>query len=121
MQDLQSIYNRIQEKKLKFKEIKQQYKDALESTPEYQDIKDKLSDLKNRKKQLETQTRADMGSVWQEIDKIKADIATDQQMLSDIAMANLMNGKTVEITDSYDNSYEPIFSVRFRRSRTSNA
>jgi len=30
-------------------------------------------------------------------------------------MTKLMKGETVEVKDEYDNTYEPIFSVRFKK------
>ena len=36
-------------------------------------------------------------------------------MMSDIALNKIMKGETVEITDQYDNKYEPLFSVKFRK------
>jgi hypothetical protein len=36
-------------------------------------------------------------------------------MLNDMAMTMLMDGKTVEVTDEYENQYEPLFTVKFKK------
>jgi hypothetical protein len=115
MQDLQAIYNRIQETKLKQKELRVQYKDALESAPDYQNVKEKLSGYRLRKKQLETEVKNDMAAAFSELERLNKSLADDQLMLSDIAMSRLIKGETVEITDKDEVAYEPVFVVKFKR------
>jgi hypothetical protein len=115
MQDIQEIYDRVQETKIKQRELRVQYKDALASAPEYQSVKDKLAGYRLRKKQLEAEVRADMAGTLNELERLNKSLADDQQMLSDIAMSKLMKGETVEVTGKDDAAYEPVFTVRFKR------
>jgi hypothetical protein len=65
---------------------------------------------------LESQIKADFQSEISKLEAIKQDIDTDKQLLTDMALTKLMKGETVEIKDEYENTYEPIFSVNFKKS-----
>ena len=115
MQDIQEIFNRIRETKQKAKEIKQMYKDALNSSQEYSEILEKLENLKIRKKQIETELKEDTSNDFKQLDAYKMHVKTDNELLSDLAINKLMAGETIEIKDGDDNRYEPMFSVRFKK------
>jgi len=115
MQNIQEVFNRIQKAKQKQKEIRKMYKEALEQTPGYKEIVDDYKDLRDKKKQVETQVKQDFAKEFEELDDLKADIQTDQEVLSDIALNKLVKGDTVEVTDKENNNYEPIFSVKFKK------
>jgi hypothetical protein len=53
-QDIQSIFNRIQETKKKMKDIKVMLRDALDSNGEYQEMMEKSKVLRENKKRVET-------------------------------------------------------------------
>ena len=113
--DLQEVFNRIRETKVKQKEIRQMYKDALEASHEYQEILNKLDVLKARKKQIETELKNDNANNFKQLDAYKMHVKTDMEMLSDLALNKLMAGETVEVKDEDDQRYEPQFSVRFKK------
>jgi len=115
MQDIQQVFNRIQKARQKQKDLRKAYKDALEQTPGYKDIVDDYKDLRDKKKQVETQVKQDFAKEFEELDDLKVDIQTDQELLSDIALNKYAKGETVEVTDKDDNNYEPIFSVKFKK------
>ncbi len=115
MQNIQEVFNRIQKAKEKQKELKKMYKEALEQTPGYKDIVDDYKELRDKKKQAENQVRQDFAKEFEELDDLKSDIQTDQELLSDIALNKLVKGDTVEVTDKEDNNYEPIFSIKFKK------
>lgn len=115
MQDLQSVWQRIQEAKKKQKDLKSVYKDALATSLEYQEITDKLKTLKEKKKQVENSTKEQFASELTKLDDLKIDIAGDMELISDIAMTQLMKGESIAIKDEYDNEYEPIFKVNFKK------
>ena len=115
MQDIQEIFNRIQEAKKKKKDLESAYKDALSTSQEYQELKDKLVAMREKKKQIEVAIKEQFSGELIKIDDLKIDIASDMEMLTDIAMTQLMKGETVEVTDQYDNEYEPIFKVSFKK------
>jgi predicted nucleic acid-binding Zn-ribbon protein len=115
MQDLQQIFNHIQEIKKKQKDIKSAYRDALNASEEYKNLLDKLKELRARKKQIEVSVKQDFSSEFQKLDDYKVDLESDNTMLSDAALTKLMKGETVEVTDEYNNNYEPIFTVKFKK------
>ncbi len=115
MKEIQEIFNELKEAKKEQREIRAEYKDALLQNQEYQELIEKLDELKLRKKELETITQSQMGSRWDRVDDLKMTIADLKQIQSDIAMTTLMDGKPIEVVDEYNNLYEPNFSVRFTK------
>lgn len=115
MSQLQKVYDRIKEAKVAQKEIKDAYKNELDNNPEYQSVKDKLKDLKDKKKTIEEEIKAEMKSSFDKLDDLKIDIESDQEMLNDIAINQLMSGKTVEVVDENEQKYYPVFSVKFKK------
>jgi predicted nuclease with TOPRIM domain len=115
MQSIQEIFNRIQETKKKQKDIKTTYKDALAGVAEYQEITDKLKQLREKKKQIEAQVQQDFSSEFTKLDDYKIDIESDMTLLSDAVLTKVMKGETIEIEDEYNNKYEPIFKVNFKK------
>ncbi len=115
MQDLQQIFNHIQEIKKKQKDIKAAYRDALAASSEYKNLVDKSKELRARKKEIEMSVKSDFSGEFQKLDDYKVDLESDMTMLSDAAMTKLMKGETVEVTDEYNNNYEPVFSVKFKK------
>ncbi len=117
MQDIQEIFNRIQKNKSKQKDMKQMYKDALVSSSEYQETQEKLKTIHEKKKQLEHTIKEQFSHELTELEDLKIDIASDMELMSDIAMTKMMKGETVEVIDEYENEYEPVFSVRFKKAK----
>ena len=114
-QDIQSIFNRIQESKKKQKDIKAMFKDALDGNGEYQEIQDKLKTIRENKKRIETSIKEGFSSEMQKLDDLKIDIESDTEMLNDMALTKMMKGETFELSDEYKNNYEPVFSVKFKK------
>ncbi len=112
--NIQDIFNRIQEKRKETRSLKLLYKDAIEASGEYRELLDKLEQLKARKKQLEGEAWAEIGSK-DKFELMKLDMKQDKEMLSDLALSTLMRGETVKVTDPDNNEYEPLFSVRFKK------
>lgn len=115
MADIQEIFARIQETKKKQKDIKTAYRDALSASEEYKSLTDKLNQLRARKKQIENSVKQDFSSEFQQLDDFKVDLESDYTMLTDAAVTKLMKGETVQVTDEYNNNYEPSFSVKFKK------
>lgn len=115
MSNLQEVFDRIQETKGKTREVRKMYKDALEGSKEYQDILEKLEALKMRKKQIETDLKEDSMNDFKKLDAYKMHIKTDMELLSDLALNQFVTGARVEVTDSHNQKYEPMFSVRFKK------
>jgi hypothetical protein len=115
MERIQEVFNKIEEIKKEQREIKKSYRDALSNSQEYQDVVDKLSTLKDRKKQVEEGIKDDFNSEFTRLEDLKIDLEAEKEMLSDIALNKLVKGEKLEIKDQYDNQYEPIFSVKFKK------
>ncbi len=105
----------MQKTKKKQKEIRTAYKEALANSADYGKIVEDIKTLREKKKQIEIDTRRDFSSEFNELETLKADAETDQEMLSDLALNTLVKGETVQVTDEYENKYEPVFGVKFRR------
>lgn len=116
MEKLQTVFDRMQKRKKELKEIRKMYKDGLDNDTRYNNLVDDLGNLRTKKKQIELEVQEHMGESYMKLEELRDDIATDQQMLSDIALTTLMDGKTVEVTDEYNNHYEPEFKVSLKKS-----
>ncbi len=114
-QNLQEIFARVEKAKARQKEIKTIYRDALASTPEFEELNDKLKALRERKKQIEATIKENFGKEITELEDLKVDIDSDNEMMSDIALTQLVKGEAIAIKDTYENEYEPVFAVRFRK------
>ena len=115
MQNLQDVFSRIRSTKQQQREIKVQYRDALDSSAEYKEIKEKIQGYKLRKKQIEDQAKAELGGAYERAEFLKKDIQNDQELLADLALNQYVKGEPIEVKDSDDNVYEPIFKVTFKK------
>jgi SMC interacting uncharacterized protein involved in chromosome segregation len=115
MQKIQDVFNRVQVTKRESKNLQQQYKDALEASREYKEITEKLREYKVKKLQIENGVKAELGSQYQKLEGLKKDLELDKELLTDIALSTLMKGETVSVEDADKNVYEPIFSVKFKK------
>jgi len=116
MANLQEIFNRIQETKKEQRDIKKMYKDALANSQSYQDALDELVKIKEKKKHLEDAIREDFASEFNKLDTLKLDIENDNMLLSDAALTKLVKGEIIKIEDQEGKTYDPIFSVKFKKS-----
>ncbi len=115
MQSVQEIFARIQDNKKKQKDLRSAYKDALDTSLEYQEIIEKLTALREKKKQIEQTVKEQFASELTKLDDLKIDLASDTEVLTDLAMTQLMKGETVEVKDEYENTYQPVFKVNFKK------
>ncbi|MBU0661368.1 hypothetical protein KKG22_04305 [Patescibacteria group bacterium] len=115
MQNIQEVFARVQENKKQLKDLKASYNDALDMTSGYKEIAEELKTLREKKKQVEAQVKEQFINEFTQMEDLKIDIQSDMELISDIAMTQIMKGETVDITDKYDNQYEPIFKVSFKK------
>ncbi len=115
MQDIQEIFNRMQSIKKQQKDIRSAYKESLDSSLEYKELNDKIKTLRERKKQIENVTKESFAGELAKLDDFKVDMESESTMLSDAAMTKLMKGETVQVVDEYNNTYEPLFTVKFKK------
>ncbi len=115
MQDPQEIFNQLEEIKKQQKEIRKEYQDLLGHDGEYKKIKEEFDTVKQTKKTSEIEVQAQMGSSFEKLEELKTERAALEQMLSDIALTNMMKGEQIAITDAHHNEYEPTFAVKFKK------
>lgn len=115
MADIQSVFDRIKSKKQKRKDLQALYKEALGNSKTYQEILEDIDRLKDKKLRVEAAIRADFVNEFAQIDRLKGDLQSDEQVLNDMVLSEFMKGETIEIIDEYNNKYEPIFKVAFKK------
>jgi predicted nucleic acid-binding Zn-ribbon protein len=114
-QELSAVFSRMQEKKKQQRELKAMYKDSLSVNGEYQKILEELEDLKIKKKQIENSVKADFKEEFDKLEGLKLNIASDNQLLSDLALTQFSKGELRRLVDENKVEYEPIFTVRFKK------
>lgn len=97
------------------KEIRDMYKDALSNADNYSEISDRLKELREKKKQIELKVQGQMGKSYEKLEELKQEVSSKEELLNDIAMTTLMDGKPVEVMDEFSNKYEPVYIVRFKK------
>ena len=112
---IQTIFNRIQEIKKEQKKIRAGYHEALSGSSEYQEITEKLKTFRERRKQIENGIKQNFHSEWTKLEDYAIDLESEATLLSDAALTKLMKGETVQVSDEYNNNYEPTFSVKFKK------
>lgn len=110
---LQLIYDEIAEKKQETRDLKSMYKDALVQADGYEELVEQIAESREKKKAIEARIQEQLGRAWKQIEDLKYSLETDKERMNDEALNNLMAGKTVSVKDSYDNEYEPKWSVKF--------
>ena len=115
MKDVQEVFNELQIAKKEMKEIRKEYKDVLAQDAQYQEFLEKLNTMRETKKQHELSAQRDMGMRWEKLEELKGEVKSLQEMISDISLSTLMDGETVEVRDEYDNLYEPMYNVNFKK------
>ncbi len=115
MKNIQEIFNKIKEKQKEQKTIKQIYRDVQNNSQEYQLILEKFESIKIEKKKIEERLKDELKSEIEKLYSIKSDIESDKEILNQAALTSILKGEALEISDEYNNRYEPIFSVRFKK------
>ncbi|MFZ2309939.1 MAG: hypothetical protein WAW11_00140 [Patescibacteria group bacterium] len=116
-QNLNDVFKRIQDKKKEQRELKRMYRDALSVNGEYQEVLEELEALKLKKKKIEAGVQSDFKEEMDKMEGLKLNIAGDNQMLSDLALTQLSKGEEIKVTDENKVEYEPIFTVRFKKTQ----
>ncbi|MEK7183625.1 MAG: hypothetical protein AAB776_03255 [Patescibacteria group bacterium] len=114
MKDLKEVYNRLKLKKAERKDLRTSFQDELKNNKRYQELAEKINELKIEKKSIENEVLS------RELDKAKLeelnlDIKTDIEMLTDITLNMFLAQEPVEIVDEVNNKWTPVFAVRFRK------
>lgn len=115
MTNAQEIFNKIKEKQKEQKVLRQIYRDVITNSQEYQNILEELETIKNKKKKIEETLKTELREEMDKLYAIKVDIESDKEILNQATLSKILKGEMVEIIDEYQNKYEPIFNVRFRK------
>jgi len=115
MMDAQMVFNRLSKLKQEQKELKAAYRDALTHDKNFQDCAEALKLAKDKKAQAEKHIKSDFGPEFDRLDELKQLINDDQMILSDLTFNSLVKGEKVEIYDEHETQYEPVLSVRFKK------
>ncbi|MCA9365091.1 MAG: hypothetical protein KC736_04315 [Candidatus Moranbacteria bacterium] len=115
MQDLQEIFDKMQELKKEQKELGRAYKNELAADPNYENVVEEVKQVKIKKEQIETETKNSLGRDWDRFEEVKREIAALQEMASDVAFNTLVEGKSIELKDKYNNEYAPVYKVSFKK------
>jgi hypothetical protein len=115
MAHLQEIFDRIKCYKKEKSEISESYRDALNNSEAYQNTLDELRRLKAKKKSIEERIQEECSGDYSKIKNLQKEIIEDNQRMSDLAVRQMMKGESVEIMDSFNNKYEPIIKVTFKK------
>ena len=115
MRGIQEIFDQIQELKQVRKEINREYRDALVQAEGYEDLKEEVKTMREKKKFKEDQVRASLGAHWGKFEDATTKIAELEQMLTDIAMTTLMDGNSINLKDKNDVEYEPSYKITFKK------
>jgi sugar diacid utilization regulator len=120
MRNIQEVFDQIRQVQKEEYSLREMYKDALSNDTQYQEIIEELKVLKEKKKKIEQETQAQLGNQFVQMESLKQSIRNSKQMLSDIALSNLMDGNSIEVKDEYNNFYEPKFNVSFKKTSAQN-
>ncbi len=115
MQNIQDVFNHIREMKKEQKDLRDMYKDALVQADEYEEIVEKITVLREKKKEIEARIQAQLGRAYEKLEDLKREVDTEKEMMNDIAISTLMKGETVLVKDEFDNDYEPNWKVAFKK------
>lgn len=111
MANIQEVFGRLQEKKHQQREIMKAYREALKNSAQYQELSEEIRKLKDKKVVIEKSLQEQKSK----LEELKAEIANDNETLSDIALTKYLRGERIDLKDESDREYEPVFSVRFRK------
>ena len=115
MQQVQEIFQRIEENKRKLKDINEVLKDALAASQAYQEVAEQAKVLNEKKRQIKKDIESGFAQELTKKEDLKIDLASDIELLTDVALSSMMKGESVGISDKYENEYEPVFKVMFKK------
>lgn len=114
MQNHEEIYNRIKVKKAEKRDLNESVRNELEQHARYQEILDKMAELRTEKKAIENDVM-NQAIDRSKLDELALDIKTDTELLSDVVLNKILANETCEIVDEMNVTWVPLFSVRFKK------
>ncbi len=115
MSNLQEVFIRIRENKKEQKKLKDAYRDAVANSSALKEVVEDLKELKEKKQRIEGDLKAQFSSEFTRLEDMKIDLESDIEMLSDLALNQLMKGESIKVKDENDTEYDPVFKVNFKK------
>lgn len=115
MSKLEEVYTDLKLKKKQRSEIQKMFRDEMNQNERWIEINEEIAKLREEKKAIENELKAAAQSDLEKLEGLKLEIATDQEMLADIALNMFVKEETVEIIDEYDQAWYPEFKVAFKK------
>lgn len=115
MPSLNEVHARLILKKREAREIQKAFKDELSNNPRYGQLVEQLKAMREEQAAIESQVWASSSSDAERLELLKADIKSDRELLADIAINSVADGKIVEVFDGHGTKYVPEYSVKFRK------
>lgn len=115
IQEIPEIFKRIQDNKKESRELKKEYRDSLSVNANYQELLTELDALKIKKRQIESEVKDSFKQEFDRLEGLKLNIASDNQLISDLAISKLSAGELIKLVDDNQVEYEPIFNVKFKK------
>lgn len=112
---LQMIFEELAEKRAKLKDLNQIVRDAKANSAAFQLIESQIKELRERRKVTLLAIEESLQRELEQIDGLKVDIASHEELLSDAALSLFTKGERVEVVDKYGNAYDPKFKVKFKK------
>jgi len=113
--EIQEVFSRMHDKNKELRELKKIYKDTLASNSNYQELLEKLKEIKEQKKRTETIVSNELATEVEKIETLKRGIADDKQLLSDMSWNSIVKGESISVVGPDEHPYDPIFAVRFQK------
>lgn len=118
----ESNMKNLQEEWSKLEAIKADLKRAQKEMKTYYEQEEVWPELQEQQKQISTQKKAVKQSVHNRypdlavyIEDKKIDLASQREMVNDIAFSQMLKGETVEVQDQYEQIQIPLFTVKFQK------
>ncbi|HNW20099.1 MAG TPA: hypothetical protein PLX67_01835 [bacterium] len=115
MKTAQEIFNQLQKLKNERKTLNAVYRDALANSSEYQQLTEELKIIRDKRQMVIQAISSDLRSELDRLDDLKGEMANDKALLADAVINQLTAGQPVVVIDEYQEKYEPVISVSFRK------
>lgn len=115
MPELKDVHSRIRDKRRQRREIGKSFKDELAHDAEYQRLVEQIDALRERKKAIEEQVRANASSDVTTFETLGLEIKADTELLADLAINRYMGGQDAVFEDEDGQRWVPAFSVKFSK------
>ncbi|HCU01451.1 TPA: hypothetical protein DIC62_01470 [Candidatus Nomurabacteria bacterium] len=113
MKKIQTLFGEITEITKTNKETIRTYKQRLKDHIDYDCHKNKAAEFRDKMRRIEESIADELGL---EMSLVRNEISMRKEMMSDIAISQLMDeGKIELVTDEYENTYEPVIKVSFKK------